>query len=31
MQLAVSGAGIAIMALMAYYISWSKQQDRQSS
>ena len=27
MQVAVSAAGIAIMTLMAYYISWSKQQD----
>jgi hypothetical protein len=29
MQVAVSAAGIAIMTFVAYYISWSKQQDAQ--
>jgi hypothetical protein len=28
MQILVSAAGIAIMTLVAYYISWSKKQDK---
>jgi hypothetical protein len=28
LQIAVSLAGIAIMTMVAYYISWSRQQDR---